>query len=188
MSPPNRSKSNSPISFRGAVGARLLKYSNRFTAYSIDPIELKLGIIILDINLHNRYEQDFQSAEGELRVSNFFCRRHLYMFPCLAVAEISSRDDCSVLSSLFFKYYNRYFVSVSMCKSVESTTFVRNIFSDFPCNKRHWNIMRDLTFSYPSKSPVESRYNGLQGTGEKVHLNGSPSYRGFHQMGKIHGF
>ena len=43
----------------GAVGARLLKLSNRFTAYSIYPIELKLGMKILDINLHNRYEQDF---------------------------------------------------------------------------------------------------------------------------------
>ena len=45
--------------FQGAVRARLLKHSNRFTAYSIDPIELKLGMISLDINPHNRYEQDF---------------------------------------------------------------------------------------------------------------------------------
>ena len=59
MSPPNRSETNSPIFFRGDVEACLLKFSNRFTAYSIDPTELKLGILILDINLHNRYEQDF---------------------------------------------------------------------------------------------------------------------------------
>ena len=35
-----------------------------------------------------------------------------------------------------FIAYKSYFVSVSMCESVESTTFVGNIFSDFPCNKR----------------------------------------------------
>ena len=39
--------------------ARLLKYSNRFTVHSSDPIELKLGMIILDFNLDNRYEKDF---------------------------------------------------------------------------------------------------------------------------------
>ena len=85
MSPPNHSESNSPISSSDAVGARLLKFSNRFTA-SIDPIELKVGMIILDINLHNRDGQDFQGPGGGLRISKYFCGRHLYMFPCLTVA------------------------------------------------------------------------------------------------------
>ena len=39
-----------------------------------------------------------------------------------------------------------------MCKLVESTTFVRNIFSDFLCNKRYLNITRQLICSHPSKS------------------------------------
>ena len=47
---------------RSAVGARLLKFSNRFTAYSTYPIELNLGRMILDISLHNRYEQDILGA------------------------------------------------------------------------------------------------------------------------------
>ena len=55
MSPPNHLEPNSPISSTGAVRAGLLKFSNQFTAYSIYSIELKLGAIILDINLHNRY-------------------------------------------------------------------------------------------------------------------------------------
>ena len=43
---------------RGAVGARLLKLSNRFTVYSSDPIELKLGRMILDINPLDRFASD----------------------------------------------------------------------------------------------------------------------------------
>ena len=35
---------------RGAVGARHLKYPNRFTIYSIHPIELVVGRLILDIS------------------------------------------------------------------------------------------------------------------------------------------
>ena len=31
-----------------------------------------------------------QVQEEEVRISNLFCGRHLYMFPCLAVAKISS--------------------------------------------------------------------------------------------------
>ena len=38
--------------------ARLLKFSYRLTSYSIDPIELELGMIILDINQHKLYEQN----------------------------------------------------------------------------------------------------------------------------------
>ena len=89
MCPPSRSESNSLISFRGAVGARLLKFSNRFTAYSSDPIDLKFGMVILDINLHNRYEQDFLGAREGSRIPKVLayviCT---YMFLCLAVADI----------------------------------------------------------------------------------------------------
>ena len=56
----------------GPVGARPLKFSNRFTArYSIGPIELKLGMIILDNNVHNRYEQDFQVQGRGSEIQNF---------------------------------------------------------------------------------------------------------------------
>ena len=67
MSPPNHLELNFPIS--GAVGARLSKYLYRSTASIIDPIELQLGMIILDINLHDHYEQDFQGAVEGLRIS-----------------------------------------------------------------------------------------------------------------------
>ena len=51
------------------MGARLLKSTNRFTAYSSYPIELKLGSMILDINPHNRSASHFSvplrgSCEG----------------------------------------------------------------------------------------------------------------------------
>ena len=46
------------------MGAHLLKFSNWFTAYSFYPIELKLGRMVLDISLHNCYEQDFRGAGG----------------------------------------------------------------------------------------------------------------------------
>ena len=39
--------------------ARHLSCSNRFTAYISYEIELKLGRMILDISLHNRWESDF---------------------------------------------------------------------------------------------------------------------------------
>ena len=88
----------------GAVGARFLKFAHRFAAYTIHLVELKLGRMVLDINLHNRYEQDFSGAGEGLRIPNSFCRRHLYMFPCLPIAEIcllDLRDDRSVRSALF---------------------------------------------------------------------------------------
>ena len=44
---------------RGAVGARLLQFTNRFTAYSTDAIEMKLDRMILGISPHNRSESDF---------------------------------------------------------------------------------------------------------------------------------
>ena len=59
MSPLNQSESIFPISYREGCWGAPLEISNRFTAYSIDPIELKLAMIILDINLHNHYEQKF---------------------------------------------------------------------------------------------------------------------------------
>ena len=57
----NRWKSDFGIFFQGssAVGARLLKSSNQFTAYIFHLIELKLGRMMLDISPHNRFEPDF---------------------------------------------------------------------------------------------------------------------------------
>ena len=49
-------------------------------------------------------------------------------------------------------------------------------------------ILHQVVQNVTQFTTVESSNNGLQETGEKVHLNESPSYRGFHQMGKIHGF
>ena len=58
ISPLDRSEPNFSISFQGAVGARLLqfttrftayisfKFSNRFTTYSIYPLDLELDMII----------------------------------------------------------------------------------------------------------------------------------------------
>ena len=45
--------------------------------------------------------------------------------------------DYRCVGSALFSNDNRYFVPVSMCKSVESTTILRIIFSDFPWNKRY---------------------------------------------------
>ena len=42
--------------------ARLLKSSNRFTAYSSCPIELKLSAMILDISPLNRSKPDFSNS------------------------------------------------------------------------------------------------------------------------------
>ena len=93
---------------RGAVEPRLLKFSNRFTAYSSYLIDLKLGRISLDINLHNRYEQTFLGADEGCQNFRSFRGRHFYMFACLAVEEIyflDLRDDRSVRSVLFFSSF-----------------------------------------------------------------------------------
>ena len=68
INPHNRSASDYSISFQGALlGARYLKSSNRFTAYSIYPIELKFDRLILDISPHNRSKLDFSiSLQGAL--------------------------------------------------------------------------------------------------------------------------
>ena len=65
ISPNYSSASDFFIFARGAVGARLLKSSNRFTAYSSDPIELKLGRMILHMNPLDRVVWDSSiSARG----------------------------------------------------------------------------------------------------------------------------
>ena len=51
---------------------RLLESLNRFTAYTIHSIELKLGRLILDINLLNRYEQDISGTREVPSMSKFF--------------------------------------------------------------------------------------------------------------------
>ena len=68
ISPHNRSKLDFSIPIQGgAVDARLLKSSNRFTTYSSYTIELNFGKMILDISPHNRSEPDFLiSIEGAL--------------------------------------------------------------------------------------------------------------------------
>ena len=43
----------------GAEGARLLRFSTRFTAYSSYRIEMKLGRMILGISPQNLSESDF---------------------------------------------------------------------------------------------------------------------------------
>ena len=54
-----------------SVGARILKSSNRFTAYSSHQIELKLSRMILDINLLSRYRQDVLGTGEVLSISKF---------------------------------------------------------------------------------------------------------------------
>ena len=65
------SASDLPISPGGALGARLEIFKS-IVAYSIYPIDLKLGMIWLDINLHNHYEQYFLGVGKGLRISNYF--------------------------------------------------------------------------------------------------------------------
>ena len=48
-----------------------MKFSNRFTACSSYPIDMKLGRMIADISLHNRYEQDISGAGEDVRISEF---------------------------------------------------------------------------------------------------------------------
>ena len=71
------------------MSARLLKFSNRFTSYNSYAIELKLGRMILDMDLLNCYEQDFLDAGGGAQRFKVFRGHHLYIFFCLAVAGIS---------------------------------------------------------------------------------------------------
>ena len=69
---------------KGAVGARLSKFSNRFTAYSIYPIELKLSKIIPSYQSAQSVWAGYFRCRGEGQNFKIFCGRHLCMFPCLA--------------------------------------------------------------------------------------------------------
>ena len=89
INPHNRLGPDFPFPPGGAVGARLLKSSNRFPVYSFYPIELKLGRMILDVGLHNQYEQEFLGGERVCQNFGIFADAICTMFPCLAVAEIS---------------------------------------------------------------------------------------------------
>ena len=66
-------------------GARLAKSSNRFTAYSSYPIELKLCRMMLVISLHNRSPSDFSiSPRGRcggapLEILNRFTAYKFYL-------------------------------------------------------------------------------------------------------------
>ena len=71
----------------GLLWGRALKCSNHFTAYTTHAIELELRMMIPNISLYTRCERDFQAHEEE-GFQNF-SRRHLYMFFCFVVAEIS---------------------------------------------------------------------------------------------------
>ena len=89
------------ISIGGAVKALIVKSSNRSTAYSIHPIALKHSMIILGINLHNRYE-NCSGAGKKLRILKLRTsfvhvslsrrRRNLYL--------LGLRDDRRVRSAL----------------------------------------------------------------------------------------
>ena len=63
----SRSVPDFAISSQGRCGGVPLETSNRFTAYSSYPIELKLDRMILDTGPHNRSEPDFSiSFQGVL--------------------------------------------------------------------------------------------------------------------------
>ena len=73
----------------GAVGARLFKFSKQFTAYSIDPIGLKLGTKILDINMHNLDEQDFLGTEEKNSKSQNFLQMSFVHVPVVSPSQKS---------------------------------------------------------------------------------------------------
>ena len=50
----------------GAVGARRLQFTIRFTAYSSYAIELELGGMMLDISPHNLAEPDFSISSQKV--------------------------------------------------------------------------------------------------------------------------
>ena len=74
----------SDFSPESAVEARLLRFSNRFTAYSFYAIEMKLGRMILGISPHSHSESDFpvspRGAVGALlsKFSNRFTTYSIY--------------------------------------------------------------------------------------------------------------
>ena len=88
----------------GAVGTRLLKFSDRFTVYSIYLVDVKLGMIKLDINPHIRYKQDFSGAGEGLRIPKYFMDVICTCFLVSPSQKISSdlRDGRSVCLTLFY--------------------------------------------------------------------------------------
>ena len=62
ISPLDRSALDCSISPGGAVGARLLKSSNRFTAYSSYQIELNLSRMVLEVSRLDRSASDCSIA------------------------------------------------------------------------------------------------------------------------------
>ena len=62
----------------GTVDVSFLKSSNRFTAYSFYPIELKLDRTIPDINPHNRSELDFSISFQGARLLKYLNRFTAY--------------------------------------------------------------------------------------------------------------
>ena len=67
----------------------------------------------------------------EMSLSECQTNKQSYVGALVFLRHIYSR---SVRIPLFIAYIS-YFVSVSICESMEPTTFVPDIFSDFPCNK-----------------------------------------------------
>ena len=75
-----------------------------FTAYSSYPIELKLGMIILDVSLCG-YEQDFQAAEGGAQSFKIFLQTSFLHVPLSRRRRnlLDLKDERSVRSALLFK-------------------------------------------------------------------------------------
>ena len=95
---------------------------NRSTACSIYPIELKLGMKVLDINLQNRFEQDVLGAGKGAQNFRIFCGQNLYMFPYVAVAEISISSiremTAASVRRYFLKYYHTLLLYCEICLHV----------------------------------------------------------------------
>ena len=75
-------------------------------------------MIILDVNLYKRYEQDFQGAQGGAQSLKIHLETSFVHVPLSPRRRnlLDLRDDRSAVRlGLFLKQYNRYFVSVSMC-------------------------------------------------------------------------
>ena len=94
-----------------AVNERLLKYSNRFTAYSIHPIELKRSRMILDISPHNLTEPDFSISSHEvlwearlLRSSNRFTAYSSYPIHLKLGRLILKHQSAQSLKAGFFDF------------------------------------------------------------------------------------
>ena len=89
ISPHNRSESDFPVSSEGAVGARLSKFSNRFTNYSIYPLDLELDMIISSYRSAQSVTATFFRYRGQAQNLKILHGHRLYMFACLTVADFS---------------------------------------------------------------------------------------------------